>query len=283
MIFSNNNLLAVSILVLMTPLLSPVAHGEDVYNFYFQKKPGKNIEAEKEEPLVEDEEDVEVVEEVAEEEPEVLLVPDNWRSGKYKKKKVYIRRNRDREARSEERERGNSGNRNTKLVGLEKLDKKKRWAFELGVGGISGYIGSSNGSTGSQSAYVLGGRYLVSKYFDINMAIYSPTGTMEGGCPESAGWGGWCDDGFKTRSTIGLGVTPIHLSFFGHQFLEIGLDGGVIMGKVYDGQGREVTTPTYLAPRLGVNFSDKFSMHLSTKISSAVDSTMSNLSVAYRW
>jgi hypothetical protein len=231
---------------LIFSMLCVQAQAEDVYNFYFQKKSKPAIEK------IEEVKKEAVIPEPPFDEPEPL-----------KQNTVQ-----------------------TKVDEVKPVEKDKEWAIRFGIGSMNfGNIlqnavfdGPSWASVG-QRTYAIGGAYVISRYFEINGELQLPRGESE--INYSSMWLNSTPD-LDAQLAIGLGVTPLHLKFFGGDFLAIGLDAGVAIGnRNLNGD----STRTYLGPRLTVNFSEKWSLSYAYRagIESGDDFNMSSLAVGYTW
>ncbi len=255
-------------------LMTQGAQAEDVYNFYFQKSGDK-----KQDELPNNEQAVlieEPREEIVEVPNDVLLVPDNWQPAQSKKKKVYVRR-RDLEKSGRNEVRTSSGDEDSD-------SNRSGWSVNLGVGGFSAESYTYLGEV-TQKTYVIGARYHMSKYFDVNGEFHIANGDYE-----ANGYSIGINDSFGPQALIGLGVTPIHLDIFGGEFLEIGVDGGVMFGdrgdlSTYSRQVSASGNSLYLGPRAAVKFGDHLSMVYAYKkdLDSDTDFSVHSLSLAYRW
>jgi hypothetical protein len=234
---------------LIFSMLCVQAQAEDVYNFYFQKKSKPAIEK------IEEVKKEAVIPEPPFDEPEPL-----------KQNTVQ-----------------------TKVDEVKPVEKDKEWAIRFGIGSMN--FGNMYRPFGSgavyqgqlaQRAYAIGGAYVISRYFEINGELQVPRGESETDISI------WWHNNYDTpdlapQLTIGLGVTPLHLKFFGGDFLAIGVDAGVAIGNPNEISGNSIRS--YLGPRLTVNFSEQWSVSYAYRagIESGDDFNMSSLAVGYTW
>lgn len=261
--------------IILVVATTSLASAQDVYNFYFQKK-GKPA-VEQPAPVAQEEEKEEYVEEVLEVDDDVLLVPDDWKPHQKRYKKVYVKK-------PEKVYVAETQNAVSTELEDEKPKKKKDdrgWQAKLGIGNVrvqNHFNTPFSAYELSQSTYVLGATYRMSKYFEVNGELHLPNGDAE--VQDYSIMGNY---NAEPQFSIGLGATPIHLNVFGGEFLAIGIDGGVSVGNKnsYDGSNSYI----YLGPRLAMNFSESFSLMYTFRrnVSGENDFSTAALALAYRW
>lgn len=253
------------------------AQAQDVYNFYFQKKGKPAVEKPAEPPQPEKEEEEEYVEEIMEVDSDVLLVPDDWKPHQKRYKKVYVKKPKKVYV---AQEKVSSVSADSDEPRGKKRDGRG-WEGKLGIGSViaaNHFNTPFGGYELTQSTYVLGATYHMSKYFEVNSELHLPNGEAE------ANGNTWYGDYHADpQFSIGLGVTPIHLNVFGGEFLAIGIDGGVTVGN--ESSLDQSSNRVYLGPRLSMNFSDSFSLVYTHRANISGDSDFStnSLALAYRW
>lgn len=252
-----------SLFLLIIGLGLPKAQADDIYNFHFEKKENPKFEVSE----------------------DVLLIPDNWEPSKGKTR-VYVRKQKVAAQQS-------LGSLTATAPDI-RLPKPKSWEIKGGFGYMF-FPGMA------QNAYALSGRYFFNRYFAINSELMLPNG-------EAVGDGGYsyyapvADEegntvgysyfekedkiGPQVGGSIGVGAIPIHMTFLGREFLEVGFDAGVLFGRRpsngYNTSGG--SSSIYLGTRFDFKFTPSWILSVAAKFDTNYSGFgHSSFAVGYRW
>ena len=253
-----------------------IAQAEDVYNFYFQKgsgpetviqgapgNPGQKVVKKKKKKKAEKEV---IAESDEEEEDEVVEQFDD----------NDMPVNRSEYAAKPER--------------IERGEKGRRWTLRAGIGAVGSYqsneeaigdpstSGAGVGYSSGISSFVLGGNYHISRYFDVDGEIHFKD-------REEAEFSRFTSE---VEGSIGIGVTPFHLSLFGKETIRIGAVGGIMSNteQLYDGYGgspntRQHSAMAFIGPRIDLEIYEKLGMQLAVRMNSREKYYNSSLALTY--
>lgn len=241
-------------------LISAPLKAEDIYNFYFQKS--STLKKEKLSKAAKESHDTK-------EEKENIELKEKKESQKIEEEEIGTKKS----------VQGHSKNAKNDTKSASDL---KTWVAQAGLGWI-------NGLSFWQQSVSLGFRYNISKYLDLNSELYVPNGR-----PDSFKYNNYENkEELKPIwfGTVGVGITPIHIAFFGSESMAIGIDGGLSFGArtvEHESEGFftnliEDKLSSYLGPRLSLLFNEQLSLVISAKIDTKYNESNSSMTLAYNW